>query len=304
MTGDADVRSLLDRCCFPPAGSSVVCAVSGGADSSALLVLAVAAELEVTAVHVDHGLRPGSEAEATVVQDLAERFGATFRSERAVVEPGGDLEARARTARRLALGPDVMTGHTADDQAETILSNLLRGAGLDGLAAMSPDWHHPLLGLRRHETVELCEWFGIEPVQDPMNADPRFVRTRLRHELLPLMADISRRDPVPLLVRSADTARAAVAVLDELAKDVDATSTADLLAVSDTVAATALRRWLTNRDGHPPSSAELDRVMSVVRGDRTGCQISGGRTIRRTAGVLRIEQTHTPAGGSPAEGAR
>jgi tRNA(Ile)-lysidine synthase len=287
----ADLASLLERCRFPPAGTPVVCAVSGGPDSSALLVLAAAADLDVTAVHVDHGLRPGSEAEAEVVRVLAERFGAAFRSERAVVESGADLEARARVARLGVLGADAMTGHTADDQAETMLVNLLRGAGLDGLAGMTPGRRHPLLGLRRSETAEICERFDIEPVLDPMNTDRRFVRTRLRHELLPLIADISRRDPVPLLLRSADTARAAADVLDRLADEVDATSSVELLKVSDAVAATALRRWLTNEEGYPPSRSELDRVMSVVRGDVVGCQISGNRTIRRTAGTLRIEPT-------------
>ena len=77
----------------------MVCGVSGGADSMALLVLAVAAGCEVTAVHVDHGLRPGSDTEADRVRVVAERLGAAFRSETVVVEPGPNLEARARSAR-------------------------------------------------------------------------------------------------------------------------------------------------------------------------------------------------------------
>lgn len=304
MTGDPELVPILQRCWFPPAGTPAVCAVSGGPDSSALLVLATAARLRVTAVHVDHGLRPESEAEAVLVQELADRFGAAFRAERALVAPGGDLEARARRARRTVLGPDVMTGHTADDQAETVLSNLLRGAGLDGLAAMAPGWRHPLLGLRRHETMAICEQYGIQTVVDPMNTNPRFVRARLRHELLPLMADIGRRDPVPLLVRTADVSRSAAATLDDLACDIDPTSTTELSAAPDAIAVTALRRWLMNEDGYRPSSAELGRVMAVVRGDRVSCQIGGGRTVRRTMGRLRVEPT-IRSGSKPAtEGAR
>src|SRR5205085_1693216 len=117
------VAGLLDRCWFPPAGSEVTCAVSGGPDSLALLVLAVHAGCSVTAVHVDHGLRAGSDAEADVVAAAAHRFGARFRAERVAVGAGPNLEARARAARYRMLPSDVLTGHTADDQAETVLLN-------------------------------------------------------------------------------------------------------------------------------------------------------------------------------------
>ena len=135
---DSLVTELLARCDFPSAGSDVTCAVSGGADSLALLVLAVRAGCRVTAVHVDHGLRAGSAAEAEVVRRAAAEHGAAFRAQRVTVAPGPNVEARARAARYGALPADVLTGHTADDQAETVLLNLLRGAGLDGLAGMAP----------------------------------------------------------------------------------------------------------------------------------------------------------------------
>src|SRR5690606_20904735 len=182
--------SLLARCTFPPRGTAVTCAVSGGADSSALLVLAVAADLRVTAVHVDHGLREGSDREAEVVARLARRLGAGSRAGTARVTPGGDLEARARSARLGALRPGALFGHTADDQAETVLVRLLRGTGPTGLAAMRPDGH-PLLALRRAETVGLCERLGIETVDDASNRDPRFVRNRVRAEVLPLLAEVA-----------------------------------------------------------------------------------------------------------------
>ena len=99
------LQAILARCTFPQAGEPVACAVSGGADSLALLVLATTAGCEVTAVHVDHGLRPGSAEEAERVEHAAHRFGAGFRSVRAEVSPGPNLEARARAARRAVLPP-------------------------------------------------------------------------------------------------------------------------------------------------------------------------------------------------------
>ena len=156
----------------------------------ALLVLAVAAGCRVTAVHVDHGLRSGSGAEAGGVEAAAASLGAAFRSERVDVEPGPNLEARARVARFSVLPPDVLTGHTADDQAETVLLNLLRGAALDGLTGMGPG-RHPLLRVRRAETRALCAAEGIEPFDDPSNDDLSRRRNRMRHELVPLLCAIA-----------------------------------------------------------------------------------------------------------------
>ncbi|MEM9135497.1 MAG: tRNA lysidine(34) synthetase TilS [Actinomycetota bacterium] len=280
---------LLTRCRFPPAGTDVVCAVSGGADSLALLALATAAGLRVTAVHVDHGLRPDSADEAAVVAAAAERFGAAFRAERVDVADGGDLEQRARQARRAVLGPDALTGHTADDQAETVLLNLLRGAGPPGLAAMTSAGTHPILDLRRAETVALCAALGLTPVQDPSNTDPRFQRNRIRNEVLPLLADVARRDPVPLLVRTADHARTLTADVDALAADLDPTDSRALAAAPPSLAVAALRRWLRDEAGHPPSTAELERALAVARHEVVACELTGGRRLRRTDGVLRLE---------------
>src|SRR5947209_18344807 len=102
---------LVRRCQFPAAG---VAAVSGGADSTALLVLAVEAGCDVTAVHVDHGLRPDSAADADHVAALAAHLGVPFRAERVEVAPGANLDARARDPRRAVLPRDAMTGHPAD----------------------------------------------------------------------------------------------------------------------------------------------------------------------------------------------
>jgi len=286
--------ALLPRCAFPPPGTPVVCAVSGGPDSLALLVLATAADLAVTAVHVDHGLRPGSAAEAAVVAAAAARFGAAFRSETLHLDPGPNLEARARAARSHLLG-QAATGHTMDDQAETVLLNLLRGAGLDGLAAMRPGPRHPLLGLRRAETRALCAGLGLDVVHDPTNADPRFLRNRVRHELLPLCCALAGRDVVPVLARQAGLLADEADLLDDLAAALDPASCADLVAAAPALARRATRRWLRGDDPHPPDRGAVERVLAVARGESRATEVVPGVTVRRSAGRLSLAAPSTAA---------
>ncbi|MGI8685163.1 MAG: tRNA lysidine(34) synthetase TilS, partial [Acidimicrobiales bacterium] len=240
----------LDRCSFPAAGTPLACAVSGGADSLAMLVLATAAGCDVTAHHVDHGLRPESAEEASVVAAAADRFGARFEAHRVEVGAGPNLEARARAARRALLPAGVATGHTADDQAETILLNLLRGAGLDGLAGMRPGPAKPILGLRRAETRALCRQLGLEPVQDPSNDDPAYRRNRIRHEVLPLLEEVAGRDVVAVLVRQAALLRDEADHLDGLAAGADPADGRALAALPPAVARRVVRRLLSG--DHPP----------------------------------------------------
>jgi tRNA(Ile)-lysidine synthase len=292
------IAALLARCDFPGAGIAVTCGVSGGADSLALLVLAVESGCDVTAIHVDHGLRPGSGDEADVVRAVAERFGAAFEARRADLAPGPNLEARARAARYAVLPRDVLTGHTADDQAETVLLNLLRGAGLDGLAGMDPR-RRPLRRLRRSETRALCDVLGLRPVEDPTNVDPAFRRNRVRNELLPLLGDIAERDVVPVLARQAELARDDVVLLDELAAALDPCDARALTAAPPALARRAVRRWLrTGGPGgdeqHPPDAATVDRVLAVARGDALACELPRGWRVARSRGRLRLDRRQSP----------
>lgn len=288
---------LLARCRFPPAGAAVTCAVSGGADSLALLVLAVRAGCSVTAVHVDHGLRPGSAAEADVVAAAAAAYGAAFRSVAVDVAPGPNLEARARAARRAALPPDALLGHTADDRAETVVLHLLRGAGPAGSVGIARDGRRPLLDLRRADTRALCAHEGLVPLDDPMNADPAFARVRVRHEVLPLLAAVAGRDLVPVLCRQGDLAADVVAALDEatdplLAAQRDGSLDARAIAAAaPALARWALRRWLVERLGaeHPPDAAALDRIRAVAAGATVATEISGGHRVRRHAQRLWVD---------------
>ncbi len=278
---------LLSRCSFPETSKPLDCAVSGGADSVALAVLAAAHGNPITLWHVDHGLRPNSSAEAHVVEALAAELGAKFESRRVQIDDGPNLEARARAARYEILPLAVLTGHTADDQAETVLINLLRGASASGLAGMRQVPTRPLLSLRRSETHALCAALGISPVNDEMNEDERFLRVRIRKELLPLINDIAARDIVPVLARQAELLRLDDDLLNSLAAQIDPTDAIEISRAPVALARRAIRMWLTGE--HPPDLATVDRVLEVARGNTPGCDIGGNRQVRRTAQRLRIE---------------
>lgn len=303
-------------------GRAVVLAVSGGADSLALLVLAARAGLDVVAVHVDHGLRAGSAREAAVVAAAATAYGAAFEARSVTVSPGPDLEARARRARYGVLPAGVLTGHTMDDQAETVLLAMLRGAGLDGLSGMRwpdgltaaaslPDptarWPdptdrddsppgpvRPLLGLRRSETAALCAAEGLVPVVDPSNHDLRFRRNRVRHQVLPMLCEVAGRDLVPVLARQARLLGDDAGLLETLAGEIDVTDARQLAAAPRPLARRAVRRWLRSEatfadaELHPPTADEVARVLAVASGAVRACELSGGRRVERHAGRLRV----------------
>jgi tRNA(Ile)-lysidine synthase len=290
-----NAAKLLALCTFPPPRTPVDLAVSGGADSVAMLLLAIEARCDVTVWYVDHGIRAESAAEGLVVGSLAERLGVQFEFRTVAIPDGPNLEARARDARYAQLPHGVMVGHTADDLAETVLANLLRGTGVDGLAPMlrSESTNRPMLGIRRTDTLALCRAAGVNVVDDPMNADPRYRRVRIRHELLPLLDSIAKRDVTPLLARMAMVTSDDVTLLDSLAADIDPTSARSVAAAPVALARRALSRWMVASgvgDGHPMGLATLDRAMAVARGVMPRADLVEGWRIARTAGVLRVEQ--------------
>jgi tRNA(Ile)-lysidine synthase len=183
-------------------------AVSGGPDSSALLSLLLSRReqlgLTLFAAVVDHGLRPESANEACVVRSRVEVLGVPVTVLR--VQPLGRSMAAARQARYIALAEEALrlkathlvVGHTATDQAETLLDRLLRGAGLHGLGGMAPCRPvsesapgllliRPLLGFTREELAEYVTTCKIPILRDPTNSDLRYKRSRLRHEVLPVL---------------------------------------------------------------------------------------------------------------------
>jgi tRNA(Ile)-lysidine synthase len=299
MDGGELPGELLARCAFPPpAGPPVTLAVSGGPDSLALVVLARCAGLDGVVIHVDHGLRDGSGTEAELVAEAAGRFSFAFESRSVDVAPGPDLEARARRARYAALPSGVLTGHTMDDQAETVLLNVLRGAALDGLSGIrtgpAARIARPLLGLRRSETAALCRACGLTPVLDPSNQDVRFRRNRVRSEVLPLLCDVAGRDVIPVLARQASLLADDAELLQEMASGLDPTDARALRRAPVALARRAVRTWLRSgeaggdAEAHPPSSEEVGRVLAVAEGRVRACELVGGRRVQRRAGRLHI----------------
>jgi tRNA(Ile)-lysidine synthase len=252
-----------------------------------MVILAVEAGCDVSAVHVHHGLRESADHDAQVAATTAERLGVEFQLIEAQVAPGPNLEARARSTRRRALGPDALTGHTADDQAETLMLALLRGSGATGLGAIGPGWRHPILGLRRSETRSLCDQYGFTVADDPTNDDPRFRRNRIRHELMPLLDDIAERDVTLLLNRTAALLRADDQFLDELAAGIDPTDAGAVASAPSVLGARAIRQWL-EVDGYPPDADTVRRVLAVADGRASACETAGGRRVERRGGRLHL----------------
>jgi tRNA(Ile)-lysidine synthase len=232
---------------WPARGERVTVAVSGGADSTALLLAleellkAGLLEIEVSAAHLDHGLRGESGREdALWVSELARSLGFECVVGRASVgerarDERDNLEQAARRARyeflaveaRRAGARAVLSAHTLDDQAETVLLRLLRGSGADGLGGMAAArgleeggevcLRRPLLGwARRADTEGYCRERGVEFRADAMNEDERFARVRVRRRLVPLLETFNPR-AVEALARAAELLREDSAVLERLA---------------------------------------------------------------------------------------
>jgi tRNA(Ile)-lysidine synthase len=213
MTLETIVTTYIDKYQLLPSSGEVIVAVSGGADSLCLLHLLNQLcgprkrypEVRLHAAHLNHKLRgEASDRDAAVVVSIVESWGLPCTSGEVDVAELARVErrsledaarsARYRFLREVAQGKPIAVAHHADDQVETLLLHFLRGSGLSGMVGMLPrqqDIIRPLLEVRHAQTVAYCQEHGIEPLEDLSNSDPRFLRNRIRHELVPLLDSLN-----------------------------------------------------------------------------------------------------------------
>lgn len=304
-------RFALDHDLLRP--GSLVVAVSGGTDSTALLLLladlAPDLGLVLHVAHFDHRVRRTGAADAQFVSDVAARAGATIRVGRAETPPKSEDEARrARYAflERVAAERNafaVATGHTRDDQAETVLLHLTRGSGIGGLGGMRPSREgivRPLLCLSREETVAVCAAAGVTPREDPTNRSLRFARNRIRRRVMPELARINPQASAAL-ARLADAAAGiassqrsrATALLDAAQRN--GAIDLDALGADPALREEALAAAWERVTGHVLTARHRDAVAAqAARGDGNGSlDLPGGRLIRHRRSV-RIERQGSP----------
>ncbi len=310
---------------MPLQGGTLVVGLSGGADSVALVDALASLRrrrgFRLVAAHLDHGLRPGSAEDAAFCAALCARLDVPFRTgtadvrARAERERGG-LEQAARRERYTFLrrvkdeeaAAAIAVAHTRDDQAETLLLRLLRGAGATGLGGMRPrngDVVRPLLAVSRQEVLAHLRERGLAWREDPSNADPAHRRNRVRHELLPYLE--ARFNPgiraalartASLLADEAAHVRAeAEALVARIAREEDgalALRRATLAEAPAAVARAAIRQALLRCGGLAQVGAlHVERILQLARAKAPSGRrlpLPGGREARFTRDDVRFEK--------------
>jgi len=293
----ARVAAALEGPCDVVDGTPLLVAISGGADS--VLLLRVLAELRVrwpvvAAVFVDHGLRD-VEAERECARATAEELAVPFVARSVTLSEDGNLQQNARRARYAVLAEEaarhgalICTGHTLTDQAETVLSRLVRGAGLRGLAGIRAReglWVRPLLSVSRDEGRSF-QWAFAD---DPSNAGDGYQRNRLRHHVLPLLRQENPRADEAL----AGVAEAASAELELLDAIGEALSDEASLSGAPEEFAEVIVRWRLRRDAAqvppPGRSAVRDLAARLVAGVDGRVSLGSGVAGVSAAGRLSME---------------
>lgn len=288
------VEDALGAAVFPDGELTV--ALSGGADSAALAYLTLASGAHTRAIHIDHGL-PGSPLMSEAARDVAATLGIECDVVRVELGPGPSLEERARDARYPALhridGP-VLTAHTREDNAETILFNLARGTGPDGLAGIPqkrpPNVHRPILDVSRSETREISVLAGLAFRDDPMNSDPAFTRNRIRHRVIPLLTELNPQ-VVESLARAGNLVRRDTEYLASLVAEIDVSqglAVSIVTVLPPPLADRLLARFLVSA-GVGVSADRIERLREVVRGDAPRQELAGGRQAVRHGAMVVVE---------------
>lgn len=276
---------------------TVICAVSGGADSIALLwgmyLLKEKLNIRLAAAHFNHGLRGAeSDRDEAFVRGFCEGYGIPLHCGRAQVKAGKKgLEAAAREARYAffrTLGDKIATAHTADDNAETVLLHLVRGTGLKGLGAIAPvngSLIRPMLSVTRDEVMEFLEEYHLPFVQDSSNDTDDFLRNRIRHRVMPLL-----KQENPRLARNL-SAMALRLRQDEEALSQEAETRVEVLrqmlpAQRSRAISACLEGWGVKE----PEGSHIALVEQLVFSDKPSAKASlpGGITVCRNYGELTL----------------
>jgi tRNA(Ile)-lysidine synthase len=293
------------------AGEPLLVMVSGGGDSVALLDIAHRLGASVAALHVNYGLREGAQADEALVEGLCDERGVALTVENVSLPESGNLQERARDARyavaeRLAEG-DYAAAHTASDQAETVLYRLAVSPGSRALHGMAPRRGRlvrPLLDVTRDEVRDYLNARGIEWREDPTNADRRFARSRVRHDVLEALRSLGPAVEATI-AETALQLRDEAEVLERAAADAleslgggPAVSLADLRAQPAALARLVLRE-LADRT---LSRAETEAILSLgERGGTRSLDLGGGVRAVAEYGTVRFSRAPEAAVPDPVE---
>lgn len=321
MRDAAELRRIVAAGSLLRPGVAVVVLLSGGQDSVCLLDLAVgiAGPGAVTALHVDHGLRPSSRADAALCRSLCDRLGVPLELRTPTARPAGNVQAWARDQRYAAAsrlagarGADVAAGHTASDQVETVLYRLAASPGrraLLGMESRSGRVVRPLLGVWRSETEAYCRERRLPFVSDPGNASALYSRNRVRHRLLPALRDIhpaaeanvSRtverlRDEADVLQAAVEGARAALG---------DRPSVQEMGALPPALARLVLQEMADEELGGdaPAVGGRLEEVLALaLDGGTASLDLGAGLRAEVSYGRLRLSACRPAVPAPPAPG--
>jgi len=280
------------------AGDTVICAVSGGADSMALLwgMYLLREQLGITlkAAHFNHGLRGAeSDGDAEFVSQFCDSYDIPLYLENGQVTAGEKgLEAAAREARYsffATLEGKIITAHTADDNAETILMHLVRGTGLKGLGGISPvrgNVLRPMLDITRREVEAFLEEYAISCVEDSTNAEDDFLRNRIRHHVMPLLLQ-ENPSLSQDLTAMAQTLRQDEEYLSNVTPDT--VNVSELRSLEPALQSRAVSRFLEGLGVREPSRANINSVISLLYAQSPSARVSlpGGVVVERNYDLLR-----------------
>lgn len=298
MAGTRRLTELVDsaktRLRFP--SGPVTVALSGGADSAALAFLALHEGVAADALHIDHGL-PASTMLRKAAREVAAKLDIRLEVVEVTVGAGPSPEEQARIARYGVLDDwhqTVLTAHTRDDNAETILINLTRGTAAAGLGGIPyhrpPRVYRPALDIARDETREIAALVALPFRDDPMNLDPSLLRNQIRHQIIPRIRAMNPR-VVDALARAATAVTADSALLDAMVEHIDVTdgvAVGVLVTLPRPLADRVLGRLITTA-GVGLTEDRLARAWSVVESGSGRQDLADGHSVVRRDAIVAVE---------------